>query len=163
MKKIFLIGAMLALLLFVAGCGGNAHLVINETPVATIEPEPKLAPEPAPLPEPEPEVIEEVNKTEPGDEDVVEEEGSSALNFAVITLKDLRAFPEDVTIKVGGTVMWRSEETAFLHIIGWSKMPVKSVPLDFGDSWNYTFTEPGVIKWFSTARPTIQGVITIEE
>ena len=159
MKNIVLIGAMLALLLFVVGCGGDEPLVIDETPVAVPEPEP----EPEPVPEPEPEVIEEVNETEPGDEDVVEEEGSSALNFAVITLKDLRAFPEEITIRVGGTVMWRSEETAFLHIIGWSKMPVKSVPMDFGDSWNHTFTEPGVVTWFSTARPTIQGVITIEE
>lgn len=92
--------------------------------------------------------------------------GQTAQNYRVISLKDLKAYPEEMTIKVGTTVEWRNVNDNLQHIIGWSgqkQMGVKPEPILQGESWSYTFNSPAVIKWFSTARPTIQGTIYIEE
>ncbi len=108
--------------------------------------------------------------TDEGIADVPEEDTSNddeltADNFRVISLKDLKAYPSEMIIKVGTTVEWRNVNDNFQHIIGWKdqkSMGVTPEPILMGQSWSYTFNEPGVIKWFSTARPTIQGVITVE-
>lgn len=93
-------------------------------------------------------------------------DGLTAENYRVVSLKDLKAYPEEMTVKVGTTVEWRNVNDNLKHIIGWKGQPgmgVKPEPILQGESWSYTFMEPGEIKWFSTARPTVQGVITIEE
>ncbi|RME78583.1 hypothetical protein D6774_00645 [Candidatus Woesearchaeota archaeon] len=71
--------------------------------------------------------------------------------------------PKELTIKVGETVTWRNNAKNFLHTPAWAHMSEKSKPLRYGEEWSYTFTEPGEIKWFSTAKPTAQGVIYVEE
>jgi plastocyanin len=106
--------------------------------------------------------VEDVAETAPA----APAESQNAQNYRVISLKDLKAYPEDMKVKVGTTVEWRNVNDNLLHIIGWNgqrQMGVKPEPIKQGESWSYTFDKPGVIKWFSTARPTIQGVITVEE
>lgn len=93
-------------------------------------------------------------------------ENLSAQNYKVISLKDLHAYPEEMTITVGTTVEWRNVNDNLQHIIGWSgqkQAGVKPEPILQGESWSYTFESPGKIVWFSTARPTIQGTIYVEE
>jgi len=90
----------------------------------------------------------------------------TADNYRVVSLKDLKAYPEEMRIKVGTTVEWRNVNDKLQHIIGWNgqkQMGVKPEPILAGESWSFTFSKPGTIKWFSTARPTIQGTIYIEE
>ena len=94
-----------------------------------------------------------------------EGEELTAENYRVISLKDLKAYPEEMTVPVGTTVEWRNVNDNLQHIIGWrgqTGMGVKPEPILQGESWSYTFVEPGEIKWFSTARPTIQGTIIVE-
>lgn len=111
----------------------------------------------------------ETDSPDEGAEDDADDGDSDALtaeNYRVISLKDLKAYPEEMTIKVGTTVEWRNVNDNLQHIIGWrgqTGMGVKPEPILQGESWSYTFDEPGEIKWFSTARPTVQGVITVEE
>jgi len=96
--------------------------------------------------------------------DVNENDDLTAENYRVISLKDLNAYPSEMEIKVGTTVEWRNVNDNFQHIIGWKNqkgMGVQPEPIHQGESWSYTFTEPMEIKWFSTARPTIQGTITV--
>jgi plastocyanin len=97
----------------------------------------------------------------------VEETTQTAATLKIISLKDLHVYPDQLKIKVGTTVEWRNINDNFQHIIGWgqqkSQWGVTPEPIKQGESWSYTFNKPGVIKWFSTARPTIQGTITIEE
>lgn len=117
-------------------------------------------------------------ETVPGEDEVeetveeIEEVGESdsdeatADTFRVISLKDLNVYPEELEIKVGTTVEWRNVNDEFNHIIGWKNqkgMGVTPEPILPGESWSYTFTEPVELKWFSTARPTIQGTITVTE
>ncbi|MFC1741578.1 hypothetical protein ACFL3V_03510 [Nanoarchaeota archaeon] len=112
------------------------------------------------------------DETEDDTEDDTEEEitdaddTQTAQNYRVVSMKDLKAYPEEMTIKVGTTVEWRNVNDNLQHIIGWrgqKGMGVTPEPILAGESWSYTFNEVGKITWFSTARPTLQGTITIEE
>jgi plastocyanin len=93
-------------------------------------------------------------------------EEQTADNYRVISMKDLQVYPAEMHIKPGTTVEWRNINDNLQHIIGWSGQKnagIKPEPIKQGESWSYTFNEPKVISWFSTARPTIQGKIYIEE
>jgi plastocyanin len=94
------------------------------------------------------------------------EETPAEEEYKVISIKGYKAYPEEMTIKPGTTVEWRNVNDKLLHIIGWNGQKqdgVKPEPLKIGESWSYKFEKPGKIVWFSTARPTVQGTIYIEE
>ncbi len=113
--------------------------------------------------EAESEEVAEENLTTEND---TEESSLTAQNYKIISLKDLKPYPSDLTIKVGTTVEWRNINDNFKHVIGWKdqkQMGVTPEPILQGESWSYTFNEPGNIRWFSTARATVQGTIIIEE
>jgi len=131
------------------------------------------------LPEPDTETAEETEVAEASAEETAEEAAQgtevtesvnvtqkTAQNYKVVSLKDLKAYPEEMNIKVGTTVEWRNVNDNLQHIIGWNGQKsagIKPEPIRQGESWSYTFTTPGKIVWFSTARPTIQGTIYVEE
>jgi plastocyanin len=180
---------LLSFLLAVSGCGGNtdkASEPVEQEPVTAEVQEPELPEEGVheagpdvtsqePTPETPP-ADAETTAEEPEEEAAAPEEvpeanasttdALSADNYRVISLKDLKAYPEEMKIKVGTTVEWRNVNDKLQHIIGWNgqkQMGVKPEPILAGESWSFTFNAPGTVKWFSTARPTIQGTIYIEE
>jgi len=84
-------------------------------------------------------------------------------NAIIINLdENFKVDKKDLTIKIGDTVTWKNNMANFLHIIAWIGLP-KTTPIKFGEEFTYTFTEPGEYKWFSTAKPVCQGIITVEE
>ena len=107
----------------------------------------------------EPEDTEEDNETV----DITEEEVTELENVEVITIFDFAAHPDYLEIDVGTKVTWVNEDENFQHIIGWSKMPTRPGVLKPGMQWNYTFTEPGELIWYSTPKPTVQGTIVVNE
>jgi plastocyanin len=192
MKNSHLIGIIIVLsfLLVLAGCGGkktisspvtatpkeevkepelptegvqNAGKDITEEKVAPVETPPVETPPAENISEPvspvEPEETTE-NTTVPTNKTITME------NYRIISFKDLKVYPEEVHIKVGSTVEWRNVNDNLLHIIGWNgqkQAGVKPEPIKMGESWSYTFTTPGKIVWFSTAHPSTQGTIYVEE
>lgn len=195
MKQTTIIGIILALALMLAvvGCGDKEEIssepvpaqtqesAEDDAPEETIEDVPEGAPEEEPEPEAEPEEgsLEALEEDEMAEDEPVEdenpeetegiedvEEAVTAATYKIISLKDLKAYPEEIHTPVGSTVEWRNVNDNLQHIIGWrgqTQMGVRPEPMLAGESWSYTFTEPGEFKWFSTARPTIQGTIYIEE
>ncbi|MFH1064636.1 MAG: hypothetical protein V1729_06135 [Candidatus Woesearchaeota archaeon] len=121
---------------------------------------------PAAVEEESPDVVEDTGAASDEESADTGDEAKTAQNYRVVSLKDLKAYPEEMTIKPGTTVEWRNVNDKLQHIIGWSgqrQMGVTPEPILAGESWSYTFEKPGKIVWFSTARPTVQGTIIIEE
>jgi len=165
MKKILILLSILVLL-FAVGCS-NTEVVTPDQgtlPSENVEPEAPVAEvETTPEVPAEPEVIEPVEEVNETIEEVVEEISDETIVH--ISLRNFKAYPGDIDITPGTTVVWHNEEENFQHIISWNKMPVKAGMTNPGDSWNYTFTEDDVRKeiiWFSSARPSIQGRIYFE-
>ncbi|MBW2997659.1 hypothetical protein KY349_04940 [Candidatus Woesearchaeota archaeon] len=167
---------LLSFLLALSGCGDKdteEPVEAEEVVVEDVE-EPELPDEG--VHEAGPDITEEVvapdddedEETEDDEETTEdgEDEEMTAQNYRVVSLKDLKAYPEEMTVNVGTTVEWRNVNDNLQHIIGWrgqKQMGVTPEPILAGESWSYTFDAPGEITWFSTARPTIQGTIYIEE
>ncbi|MBT7903783.1 hypothetical protein HN587_08025 [Candidatus Woesearchaeota archaeon] len=103
-------------------------------------------------------VLDEVNNE--SDLNLTADSDIAIENVAMILIKNFKAYPAELKVKVGTTVVWQNKNDYFNHIIGWKG--VKSEPLAKGDQWSYTFTEPGKITWFSTAKPSVQGKVIIE-
>ncbi|MBI4738555.1 hypothetical protein HY772_03180 [Candidatus Woesearchaeota archaeon] len=159
---------LLALLLIFAGCAKQATTTSGaetkpaapaEKPVITRAPQEAVAEE-----VPATEAPKETTETTPA---LTEEEAVPVSETVqTIGIKGFKSYPNELTITVGTTVRWKNEGDNFLHIIGWHGYSVDAprMPgLKPGQSWEYTFDEPGKLTWFSTAHPQTQGKITVKE
>jgi plastocyanin len=186
-SNLFAVFVVLSFLLALSGCGEEEAApaeepapetvaVTNESELpeeevqevpSEIVPEEPAAEQEAPAEEAPEEPAEEQPAEAPEEAAANESEAAlTASTYSVVSLKDLNAYPEEMHVKVGTTVEWRNVNDNLQHIIGWNgqkQAGVKPEPIKQGESWSYTFTTPGKIVWFSTARPTIQGTIYVEE
>lgn len=166
---------MLAIALAIGGCTKST----TETPPAQTTPQDTPTTEPAAPPAQETAPAEE---TTPAEEETTEEETAPAEETTeeetseeetpveetvkTISIKGFKAYPDELTIPVGTTVRWKNDGDNFRHIIAWNyyyKDAPKNPGMLAGQSWEYTFDEPGELTWFSTAKPTTQGKIIITE
>lgn len=158
---------VVALLLILVGCAKStvpetAPTTPAESPVVTPAPPETIGQEASQGKEIE--VKTEIEKTETPTEE--EKVTLAAEAVKTIKLKSFKGSPDDLTITVGTTVRWKNEADNFLHIIGWNGYPTKAPKMPGmkpGQSWEYTFNEPGQLTWFSTAHPQTQGKITVKE
>jgi plastocyanin len=160
---------VLIILVLALGCSKAPAAQQTPTPSNQVQEAPKeQVNETTPPPKTEPAPVEAEPSTPVPDETPVEPEVPEIAEseVKVISLKDLKPYPSELHITPGTTVEWRNINDKLQHIIGWAGQKgqgVKPEPILMGESWSYTFTTPGTVKWYSTARPTIQGTIYIEE
>lgn len=136
--------------------------MIDEEPVVESEEDTMADTEPKDLQE----TLTDTNGSEMVDEEseMIDSVDEIKADTHVITFEEnFIVNPKELTIKVGETVTWVNKAAKFLHTPAWAHMDEKADSLKFEEEWSYTFTKPGEIKWFSTARPTAQGVIIVEE
>ncbi len=75
-------------------------------------------------------------------------------------------FPNNITIKKGGTVRWVNEDSGS-HIL--ASMPVigargiSSPKLEPGQGWEFKFEEPGVYYYICLTHKQIYGKVTVED
>lgn len=91
---------------------------------------------------------------------------SSCGGGATVVIKDLTIEPQKVTIKAGEAVTWKNEDRRSHQIMSGAP-PVMtddfmSPVLQKGDSWSYTFDEPGEYAYHSMTG-SLLGWVIVEE
>ena len=70
--------------------------------------------------------------------------------------------PADLTIEVGDTVTWTNDDPGMLHTITAVDGSFDSGFLNDGDTWSYTFAEPGEFEYFCTPHPWMRAKVIVE-
>ncbi len=91
---------------------------------------------------------------------------SSCGGGATVIIKDFHFEPQTVTIKAGETVTWKNEDRRNHQVMSGAP-PVMtdlfmSPDLKKGDSWSYTFEEPGTYPYHSMTGAFL-GEVVVEE
>ena len=68
--------------------------------------------------------------------------------------------PPALTVTVGTQVTWTNRDQD-PHTVVSSTQVFRSGPLDTGESFSFTFIEPGTYKYFCSLHPTMVGSITV--
>lgn len=79
-----------------------------------------------------------------------------------IAIKNYAFVPASITVAAGTNVTWLNEDDD-PHTIKSdpSNEVLKSPALDTNDKFSFTFTKPGVYKYFCTLHPHMQGEIVV--
>ena len=87
---------------------------------------------------------------------------SAGLNTIVI--KNFAFSPANLTIKTGTTVTWLNQDEAVHQIESDSKAQgvFLSDSLAYGESFTFTFTQPGTYTYHCTYHPTMKGAIMVK-
>jgi plastocyanin len=80
---------------------------------------------------------------------------------ATVKIDNFTFAPDRLTIKAGTTVTWINEDD-IPHTVASSTRLFKSKPLDTEDAYAFTFTTPGVFKYFCSLHPHMTGTIVVE-
>lgn len=77
-----------------------------------------------------------------------------------VRIGGLQYLPGPVTVSPGTTVRWVNEDRA-LHTVT-SEGPLQSEELEGGDSYGYTFREPGRYDYYCAVHPFMKSGVTVE-
>jgi plastocyanin len=129
-----LLGVVVAAALAMAACGsGQAAAAPAAQAAATPTPTPSAAATQAPLSNP------------------VAATSVSIANFAFS--------PAAVTVKAGATITWTNQDED-AHTVALAGMPV-SQPLQTGDTYTHTFTQPGTFSYICSIHPFMRGIVIV--
>lgn len=81
-----------------------------------------------------------------------------------VSMKNTLFVPMDVTVKAGGTVTWKNDDS-FAHTVTKGSGPgpqFDSKQVDGGGTFEQKFAKPGKIDYLCTIHPTQTGSITVE-
>ena len=80
-----------------------------------------------------------------------------------IVIKNFAFSPANLTIKTGTTVTWLNQDEAVHQIESDSKAQgvFLSDSLAYGESFTFTFTQPGTYTYHCTYHPTMKGAIIV--
>lgn len=161
----------LALLLF--GCGGQAEQA-SET---TIETSTEAVTEETITEETAEEVVVEVDTsaetttvtvTETAEETAAETEEDEETvtettpSTTEVDIRDYAYDEETITIKAGDTVVWKNYDSAPHTVTATSGADFDSGKMSNGDTWEYSFTEPGTYEYYCTYHPSMKGTVIVE-
>ena len=78
-----------------------------------------------------------------------------------VEIKDLQFHPQDLTISVGDTVVWKNLD-AFAHTAT-ATGRFDSHAIASKGSWKHTFKKAGVIGYACSVHPTMHGKLRVEK
>ena len=83
-----------------------------------------------------------------------------------VGMQDIKFDPQEVTVPVGGTVMWTNNESV-PHDVTKESGPGEDFSsgngnMQEGDTFEQTFSEAGTVEYVCTVHPGMTGTITVE-
>ncbi len=88
-------------------------------------------------------------------------ESAASGNVVNVAIRGFKFAPQDVTVKVGDTVIWANEDAA-PHTVESSDNVLKSDTLSKGDTYKYTFTKAGKHDYICAIHPSMHGSVTVQ-
>jgi len=85
---------------------------------------------------------------------------AAAREASAVDIHSYRFAPADLTIDAGTTVMWTNHDRA-AHDVTFTTDGITSGSLSTGQSWSFTFADPGTVAYFCQVHPDMTGTITI--
>ena len=79
---------------------------------------------------------------------------------AAIKIGNFTFGPQELKVKTGTTVTWTNEDDIPHTVI--SPNSFRSKALDSEDKFSFTFTTPGIYKYFCSLHPHMTGTIVVE-
>jgi plastocyanin len=135
MHRLPTIGLACLALAFVAGCGSDNKSDSSSTPAAA---------KPAPA--------QTATSTAPSN--------TSAATVEV-TMKDIKFVPHNITAKVGQKIVWTNDDTAPHNVTATDGADFASKTVNNGQTYEYTPTKAGVIKYVCTIHSGQDGEIRV--
>jgi plastocyanin len=80
---------------------------------------------------------------------------------AAVTIRDFSFTPADLTVSVGDTVTWTNDDD-FAHTVTSSDDLFDSGDLAGGQTFEFTFTEPGRYPYVCNIHPNMTATVTVE-
>jgi len=149
MKKTLRIGRLIfvlsAISLLIISCAPAQETTAPEEPQETMAPTDEPASE------------------EPTEEE--EEEVTAPMNVEV-AMQGNTFQPAEITVAVGGTVTWTNEDSVSHTVTAGTRgNPTGAFDesVGAGDSFSYTFEEPGVVEYYCSIHPGMDGTVIVGE
>ncbi|HTK13047.1 MAG TPA: cupredoxin family copper-binding protein [Xanthobacteraceae bacterium] len=86
---------------------------------------------------------------------------AAAADAKMLTIDNFTFGPSSVTVAPGTTVTWTNRDDIPHTVTSTTKL-FKSQALDTGDTFTYTFTQPGTYAYFCSLHPHMTGTIVVE-
>lgn len=86
----------------------------------------------------------------------------SAMADTTIEIREFSFTPAEVTVTVGSTITWVNRDDT-PHLVADADTPrrMKSPPLDTGESFSFVARTAGVIRYFCSLHPHMQGTVVV--
>jgi plastocyanin len=78
-----------------------------------------------------------------------------------VTIDNFTFGPQELKVKAGTTVTWTNRDD-IPHTVTSDKLVFRSKALDTDDKFSFTFTTPGIYKYFCSLHPHMTGSIVVE-
>ena len=79
-----------------------------------------------------------------------------------VSIKNFAFAPAAITVKVGATVTWTNQDTDAHTVTSQNNAgPLNSQPLNTGQSYSHTFTQPGTYSYLCTIHPFMTATVTV--
>lgn len=88
--------------------------------------------------------------------------GLAAAATQQVMMQDYAFSPATLTVRVGDTVTWMQHDQA-PHDVVTTSAPVafRSPQLSAGQSWSYTFRQPGTYQYYCSVHPDMRASVTV--
>jgi plastocyanin len=80
-----------------------------------------------------------------------------------VNINNFAFSPKELTVAVGTTVTWSNKDEEPHTVVNAASPPAfKSMALDGGDKFSFTFTKPGTYRYFCSVHPFMTGTIVVQ-